>query len=137
MSIIIVLGIFLSELIPSMLDVESFEKKKFKKLIKHGLVHNIGQAALVFIIISACFIVAGFNANYEWLWRMLAILFCFGGIISLFVFIYHKLFNPVIPAILDLSDEMLEQNIKKRKRKWVLHTSILIAWLYSWRHLIT
>ena len=136
-SFIIVLGISLSQLIPSIIDVESFEKRKFKKLIKYGLVRPIGQAAIFFFITSVCFLVAGFNANYQWFWRVLAILFCLFGFICLLVVIYHKLFNPVMPAVSELTQERLKQNIKRRKQKWIFYTSILIAWLYSWQALIT
>jgi len=124
-------------LVQSMVDVESFERKQDEKLRKEGASSDIKKAVLMFFITALSFLIAGFNADLPWLWKILSFVFFVLGLVNSFVIIGKKLGKIDDPELPELTDEILNDKIAKRKRTWIIQTLLLLLWLFSWRVLIT
>lgn len=133
---ILLLFILASSLIKSMLDVSSYEKKRYESFRERGVYSDIAHAGVIFLVVAFCCLVAGYNALFVWIWRILAFIFLFFGLVSLFVTIYNKFAKIDSPEAPELSESTLNKNIAKRKKKWIVQILFILFWIYSWQTLI-
>ena len=122
-------------LIRSMIDVESFERDRYKSMREKGLNSFLGQATLLAFLISGCFFVAGINAEYKWVWRVFCAILLLIGVICLFVYSFNRITKSNDIEVPALQDETLAKNIRKRKRTWFFQSLVIVFWVYSWKML--
>ena len=127
-----------SSLCRSLVNVRQFETKRYERMIMRGALKDMEEGAYLFFIVGSCLVVAGFNADLKYLWRILAGVFLAGGLITALVclhFNYSKNRQP-LPELPELDDEILRKRISKRKKAWLIQIIMIAVWIYSWREII-
>ena len=132
---VLLLFILAFSLIKSMLDVSSYEKKRYERFRKKGVYSEIKEAGGIFFIVALCFLVAGYNATFEWVWRILACIFFLISMICFIASLVNKFSKFDSHETPDLTESILNKNIAKRKMKWIAQIIFILFWLYSWKTL--
>jgi hypothetical protein len=138
----IIYGIFLSFIIlicqslaRSMVDVESYERKKLRSFYKNGLVRHCALSGLELGIYAILLYGAVLYAEHKIIWKTLFIVLSISGLLFLICSMYFSLNKGKAPKInppIEITPKFIDKKIKKRKIVWFVQIFVLLFWVFSW-----
>ena len=113
-------------------------RRNYSALRERGIVYSIFNGFTTFIFAGACATVAWSRASFALLWGVLAVVFILGATILGAVLLVHRFVGlESLPDQPPLDDERLRALVRKRRIRIPFQIAFLIAWIYSWRGVLS
>ena len=124
-------------LVRSLPNPRRFEEERLRRFRESNVWLYIRRAIFDFTLIGAACLVAWRHADLGLIWLGFGIILIALAIPAGFAWTVNKI-NPVPPveAFPPPSEEQLDRLTKSRLRACAVQFALLVAWGYSWRHLV-
>ena len=109
-------------------------RKYFNEISKHGFGKNELRSSLPKIIIGLCFIFSYPHADFPIFWVVLGFV---ALLVPVFFFFKKAADQDVETMFKNVTEEIIQNGIKKRRVQSLYKTAMFVAWLFSWRQIVT
>ncbi len=109
-------------------------RKYFDEISKHGFRKHELRSSLPKIIIGLCFVFSYPHVDFPVLWVVLGFL---ALLVPVFFLLKKSADQDVESMFENVNEEIIQSGIKKRRVQSIYKTAMLVAWLFSWRQIVT
>lgn len=109
-------------------------RKYFNEISKHGFRKHKLRTSLAKITIGLCFVLSYPYADFPIFWVILGSL---ALIVPVFLLFKKSADQDVESMFQNVNEERIKSGIKKRRVQSIYKIAMLVAWLFSWRQIIT